>query len=144
MTDLIGVVIAVALAFMTGGLSLLVMAPLLVSQAPVVAPIAAKWIAARVGHTENPFTPLHSGEKSAQDASAIVTVMANALAKEGLDPTTAHILVGAIAAKVQAASAAGRFPGSDDFLTAADKQEVRSVIDPTIAGRITMKASDLV
>ena len=143
-TDLIGIAVAVALTFVTGGLSLIIAAPFIITQASSAAPIVAKWINARVGHTENPLTPFLPGEKIAKDATgAISAILASALTKEGLDPTVAASFAAVITARSAAANAAGRFPGSPGFLTASDKQMILRSIDPARTGRITMKASDL-
>ena len=127
-TDLVGLAIAVALTFATGGLSLLVAGPFIIAQAATLGPIVAKWAAARSGHSENPLRALITlkpGEKAQKDAvSGIVQILVNELVKQGLDPQIAQQFVSATAAKAQSALNAGKFPGSGNFLSASDKQDI--------------------
>ncbi len=142
-TDLVGVVAAVALAFSTSGMSLIALAPIALSQVGAVVPIIAKWIAGRRGHTRNPFTPFRSGEKTLKNSSDVTNMMTDALTQSGLDSTIARLFSEAVITKTAAATAAGRFPGDESFLTPEDKKLILSAIDPVVNGRITMKVADL-
>jgi hypothetical protein len=146
LTDLAGVIAATILAFVTGGISIAVIVALAVSQAPVIVPIIAKWVSARASHTENPFTPLKPGEKSAKDAIGITASrLAGILIDAGLNPIIAQKFATAVVSKAAAALAAGKFPGDDGFFTAADKKEILDAIDPAAKknARVTLTVSEL-
>jgi uncharacterized protein YdaT len=145
--ELGSVAAAVGLAFVTGGLSLGLLGPALVHEAPNIGKALAEWVHGRLSHTENPFTPLRAGEKSAQSSATatqqeqVVSALAQLISQPGLSQADAQSFSSLVVAQAAKALAAGRFPGDDGFISADDVQSVKDALSP---GRVTVKVRDLI
>lgn len=114
---LVSVAASIAMAFFTGGLSLVALGPLLLDKMPEVGRELAEYYQVRRQHTELPITPLKPGEKADDAAAAAVTGhLIRELMAAGVDPGLArHIATHVVQAAI-AAMASGRQPWEPEFL----------------------------